>query len=66
VRVETWYDYRTVWAGHPLLLVYAVVVVLVFALGIVGTVMGGPLAICFVPALAGGYLHHLMVQRRLP
>jgi hypothetical protein len=64
--VETWYDYRTVWAGHPMLLVYAVIVVVVFALGVVGTITGGPLVICFIPALAAAYVHHLLVQKRLP
>lgn len=63
--VETWYEYRTVWAGHPALLAYAIVVVLVLALAIVGTVSGGPLAILFIPGLAGTYLHHLMIKKRL-
>jgi hypothetical protein len=64
--METWFDYRTVWAKHPWLLVYAVIVVAVFALSVVGTVVGPrPLAILFIPSLAGAYVHHLMVQRRL-
>jgi hypothetical protein len=64
--LETWYDYRTVWAAHPWLAVYALIVVAVFALAVVGTVMGGPLAILFIPSLAGAYVHHLMVMKRLP
>jgi hypothetical protein len=39
--------------------------VLVLALAVVGTVARTPLAILFIPALAGGYAHHLMVQKRL-
>jgi hypothetical protein len=62
----TWFEYRTVWARHPWLLVYAVIVVCVFALSVVGTITGPrPLAILFIPSLAGAYVHHLMVQRRL-
>ncbi len=65
-RVETFYDYRVVWARHPWLLAYFAVVVAVLALAIVGTALGvGPLAILFIPALAGGYVHHLMVMKRL-
>ena len=64
--MDTWFDYRTVWAKHPWLLVYAVIVVAVFAVSIVGTVAGPrPLAILFIPSLAGAYVHHLMVQKRL-
>lgn len=64
--METWFDYRTVWAKHPWLLAYAVIVVAVFVLSVIGTVAGPrPLAILFIPALAGAYVHHLMVQRRL-
>ena len=63
--VHTWYDYRTVWATHPWLLAYAVIVVAVFVAAIVGTFIGGPLAILFVPSLAGAYVHHMMVRRRL-
>ncbi|WP_375479995.1 hypothetical protein [uncultured Jatrophihabitans sp.] len=65
--MHTWYDYRTVWAAHPWLLAYAVLVVAVFALAVYGTVAqhGGPLSILFIPSLAGGYVHHLMVQKRL-
>ena len=64
--METWFDYRTVWAKHPWLLVYAVIVVAVFALSVVGTVTGPrQLAILFIPSLAGAYVHHLMVQKRL-
>jgi hypothetical protein len=64
--MDTWYDYRRVWAGHPWLLVYAVIVVAVFALSVFGTVAGPrQLAILFIPSLAGAYVHHLMVQKRL-
>lgn len=66
LHVNTWFDYRTVWAGHPWVLAYAVVVVLVLVLSIVGTAAGAvPLMILFVPALAGVYVHHLMVMKRL-
>jgi hypothetical protein len=62
--VNTWFDYRSVWAAHPLLLAYAVVVVAVLALAVLGTISGGPLAILFIPGLAGLYLHHLMIMKR--
>jgi hypothetical protein len=64
--VDVWWDYRRVWTRHPLLLVYFVIVVGVLAVAIYGTVTRtGALAILFVPALAGGYAHHLMVMKRL-
>ena len=63
--VEIWADYRRVWALHPWILVYAVIVVAVFVLGVVGTIQGkGILAILFIPSLAGAYVHHMMVTRR--
>ena len=63
--VSTWYDYRTAWAAQPWLLVYALIVVTVFAVAVVGTFVGGPLAILFIPSLGGAYVHHLLVTRRL-
>jgi hypothetical protein len=64
--VNTWYDYRSVWSTHPLVFVYAMVVLAVFVLSIIGTVVApGPLAILFVPSLAGAYGHHVMVTKRL-
>ena len=62
---DTWYDYRTVWAAKPWLAVYFVIVVLVFLLAVFGTFFGGTYAILFVPSLAGAYVHHLMVMKRL-
>jgi hypothetical protein len=62
--VDFWYDYRRVWAAYPLLLAYAVLVVVILAMAIVGTVLHDALAILFVPALAGAYVHHLMVMKR--
>lgn len=63
--MNTWFEYRTVWAAHPWLLVYAMVVVLVLLLSIIGTALGGgPLALLFIPALAGAYVHHLLVMKR--
>jgi hypothetical protein len=64
--MNTWFDYRAVWAKHPWLMVYAVIVVLVLVLSIIGTVAGhSPLAILFIPALGGAYVHHLLVMKRL-
>jgi hypothetical protein len=64
--VNTWFDYRRVWAAHPWVLAYAVVVLAVLLLSIVGTAAGAvPLMILFVPALAGVYVHHLLVMKRL-
>jgi hypothetical protein len=63
--VSTWYDYRSVWAAHPWVLAYAVVVLLVFVLSVIGTFAGGPFVVLFIPALAGGYIHHIIVGKRL-
>lgn len=64
--MNTWYDYRSAWANHPWLFVYAIIAVAVLLLSIVGTVfVRGPLAILFVPALGGLYVHHIMVMKRL-
>jgi hypothetical protein len=63
--VQTWWDYRRVWAAHPWLAVYAVIVVGAFGLAVYGTVVRNPLAILFIPALAGGYVHHLLAMKRL-
>ena len=64
--MNTRFVYRTVGAKHPWLLVYAVIVVAVFVLSVVGTALGGgPLALLFIPALAGAYLHHPMVMKRV-
>lgn len=63
--MNTWFDYRTVWAAHPWLLVYAIIVVAVLVLSIIGTAAGGgPLVLLFIPGLAGLYVHHLMVMKR--
>jgi uncharacterized membrane protein AbrB (regulator of aidB expression) len=62
--VDFWFDYRRVWASHPLLLAYAVLVVVVLVMAVIGTVLRSPLAILFIPALAGGYVHHLLVMKR--
>jgi hypothetical protein len=61
---ETWWDYRRVWAAHPWVAVYAVIVVAVFALAVYGTVVRNPLAILFIPSLAGAYVHHMLVMKR--
>lgn len=64
--VDLWSDYRRVWAHHPTLLVYFVIVVAVLVLAIYGTVTRtGVLALLFIPALAGAYAHHLMAMKRL-
>jgi hypothetical protein len=64
---NAWFNYRVVWGTHPWVLAYAVVIVLVFALSVFGTVVGkGPLMILFIPSLAGLYYHHLLVMKRLP
>ena len=62
--VDFWFDYRKVWAGHPWVLVYAVLVVGVLAMAVFGTIARNPLAILFVPALLGLYVHHILVMRR--
>jgi hypothetical protein len=63
--METWFDYRSVWAAHPWVLAYAVFVVLLIVVSVLGTIMGNVLAILFIPSLAGIYLHHLIVMRKL-
>jgi hypothetical protein len=63
--VNTWADYRRVWAVHPWVLAYAGFVVLLLVASVIGTIMGNVLAILFIPSLAGAYLHHLIVMRQL-
>ena len=64
LRVDTWYDYRTVWSAHPwVLLVFVIAVVCVIA-GVIGTVATNVLAIAFIPGLLLGYGHHLIVTRK--
>ncbi len=64
--MTVWWDYRRVWARHPLLRVYFVIAVVVLALAIFGTATRtGALALLFIPSLAGLYAHHLMVMKRL-
>jgi hypothetical protein len=63
--VDVWWDYRRVWAGHPWVLAYAVIVVGVLVLAVIGTFARSALAILFIPALAGAYVHHMLVQKRL-
>ena len=62
--MDLWYDYRSVWANHPWLLAYAVLVVVVLVMAITGTFMRNALAILFVPGLAGAYVHHMLVMKR--
>jgi hypothetical protein len=64
--VTVWWDYRRVWTRHPLLLAYFVLAVVVLALAIYGTATrAGALALLFIPSLAGIYVHHIMVMKRL-
>lgn len=63
--MQLWWDYRRVWAAHPWLAVYAVIVVAVLVLAVIGTVQRNALAILFIPALGGAYAHHLMAMKRL-
>lgn len=62
--VNTWFDYRRAWAVHPWLLAYAALVIVVFAMAVVGTFASNALAILFIPSLAGAYVHHMMVMKR--
>jgi uncharacterized membrane protein len=64
--VDFWFDYRRVWAAYPLLLAYAVLVVVVLVMAVIGTVERNPLAILFIPGLAGLYVHHMLVMKRVP
>ena len=63
--VSTWYDYRSVWARHPWVLIYAVFVALLIVVSIIGTFAGDVFAILFIPSLAGVYVHHIIVMRKL-
>jgi uncharacterized membrane protein AbrB (regulator of aidB expression) len=58
-------DYRRVWAAYPLVLAYAVLVLVVLAMAVVGTFLRNPLMILFIPALAGAYVHHMLVMKRV-
>lgn len=62
---DTWADYRRVWAANPWVLWYAAFVLLLLVAAVVGTALGNVLAILFIPSLAGIYLHHLIVMRKL-
>lgn len=53
------------WAAHPWILGYAVIVLAVLVLAVVGTFQRNALAILFIPSLAGMYVHHMLVQKRL-
>jgi hypothetical protein len=64
-RMDVWSDYRRVWALHRWVLAYAVLVVVVLAMAVIGTVIRNPLAILFIPALAGAYVHHMLVMKRV-
>ena len=63
--MDTWFDYRKAWAGHPWLLVYAIIAVAALVLAVIGTVERSPLAILFIPGLAALYYHHLQVMKRI-
>jgi hypothetical protein len=62
---DTWYDYRSVWAAHPWVLAYAVLVLALLVAAVIGTLFGGVLAVLFIPSLAGVYVHHLIVGKKL-
>jgi hypothetical protein len=64
-RVNTWYDYRAVWSAHPWVLGLAIAAAAMMAVGVVGTLAGGALAIFFVPGLAGIFVHHFVVARKM-
>ena len=64
--VDTWYAYRGVWAAHPWVLGIALLAVAMLAIGVAGTVAGGPFALFFIPRLAGVFGHHLIVGRNTP
>ncbi|MGH8861144.1 MAG: hypothetical protein ACRDVG_07895 [Jatrophihabitantaceae bacterium] len=63
--MNTWYDYRSVWSAHRWVLAYAIIVVSVLIVSIIATFVGATFALLFIPALAGVYVHHLIVQKRL-
>ena len=62
---EIWYDYRSVWAGHPLVLAVAVLGAVLVVLGIIGTIVTDLLALLFLPGLAVLFVHHLVVRKRI-
>lgn len=64
LRVNTWYDYRTVWSAHPWVLLMFVAAVACATAGIIGTVGTTILAALFIPGLLLGYGHHLVVTRK--
>ncbi len=63
--MNTWYDYRSVWAAHHWVFAYALLVLALIIVSVIGTIVGGVFAVLFVPSLAGLYLHHLIVARKL-
>jgi cytochrome c biogenesis factor len=64
LRVDTWYDYRTVWGAHPWVLLVFVLAVACVVAGVIGTAATNVLAILFIPGLLLGYGHHLIVTRK--
>ncbi len=63
--MDTWYAYRTAWSARPWLLALAALAVALVVVGVVATVVGGRLAFVFVPGLAAGFVHHLLVRKEL-
>ena len=63
--MQTWYDYRAAWSRRPWIVLIAVVAALMLIAGIVGTIMGSPIAVAFIPGLAAIYIHHLVAQKSL-
>jgi hypothetical protein len=63
--VNTWYDYRAAWSAHPWVLGLALAAAVMMAAGVVGTIVGSALALFFIPGLAGIFIHHLIVVRKV-
>lgn len=63
--MNTWYDYRAVWAAHPWVILVVLLGLACVVVSVVATVTGGALAFLFIPGLAAIYVHHLIVQRKV-
>ncbi|MFN2519301.1 MAG: hypothetical protein ABR604_09740 [Jatrophihabitantaceae bacterium] len=58
-----WTAYRTAWRRRPWLVLIVIGAAVLLLVSVVQTFTRGPLAFLFIPGLALGYVHHLIVSR---
>lgn len=62
-ETTVWGAYLAAWRSRPWLAMIALAAVVLVVVSLAQTLMRGPLAFLFIPGLALGYVHHLMVRR---